>query len=110
MKILDNDTKKIIPFYNPSLGSISPGMYVDESGKEERVFIYVPYTDEELLENRKNEIRKKREEECFPIINRGTLWYDKLTDEQKIELSNWYDAWLNAPETLKVPEILTWLK
>ena len=76
----------------------------------EDIYVYVPYTDIELLENRKNEIRKKREEECFPIINRGTIWYDKLTDEQKIELSNWYDAWLNAPETLKVPEILTWLK
>lgn len=98
------------PFYNPSLGSISPEMYVSESGKEEKVFIYVPYTEEELLENRKNEIRKKREEECFPIINRGTLWYNKLTDEQKIELSNWYDAWLNAPETLKIPEILSWIK
>lgn len=51
-------------------------------------------TKEEIL----NIIRSTRESECFPIINRGSLWYDKLTDEQKQELSEWYENWLNTPQ------------
>lgn len=58
---------------------------------------------------RKNEIRARREKECFSYVNRGTLWYNKLTPEQDIELQNWYDAWLEAPETLIIPKKLEWL-
>lgn len=31
-------------------------------------------------------LRLKRQQECFPIINRGQLWYNKLTEEQIQEL------------------------
>jgi hypothetical protein len=55
------------------------------------------------------EIKARREKECFPIINRGQLWYDRLTEAQKTELASWYQAWLDAPETLIVPEVPTWL-
>ena len=58
---------------------------------------------------RKNEIRARREKECFSYVNRGTLWYNKLTPEQDIEFQNWYDAWLEAPETLIIPKKLEWL-
>ena len=27
------------------------------------------------------ELREQRKEECFPIINRGSLWFDRLTEE-----------------------------
>lgn len=54
-------------------------------------------------------LRKRREKECFPIINRGALWYEKLTDEQKTELSAWYEAWLDAPETGTAPTAPVWL-
>lgn len=54
-------------------------------------------------------IRHRRETECFPIINRGSLWYDSLTAEQKAELATWYQAWLDAPETLVVPQKPSWL-
>lgn len=60
-------------------------------------------------EYRKNEIRVRREKECFSYINRGALWYNKLTPEQDAELQTWYDAWLEAPETLVIPEKLEWL-
>lgn len=59
---------------------------------------------------RLSNIRLQRETECFPVINRGELWYAKLSDEQKAELSAWYEAWLNAPQTLVIPETLEWLK
>ena len=59
-----------------------------------------------------------REEECFVYINRGELWYNKLTEEQKQELESWYQAWLDVTkETNKdengdyiIPQKPSWLK
>lgn len=55
------------------------------------------------------ELRLKREIECFPIINRGKLWYDKLTNSQLEELDKWYNDWLNVTETLIEPSKPAWL-
>lgn len=55
------------------------------------------------------ELRNQREEECFSVINRGALWYDRLTEEQKQELSAWYQAWLDAPQTSVIPTKPAWL-
>lgn len=54
-------------------------------------------------------LRLKRETICFSYINRGYLWYSKLTDEQKNELSTWYQAWLDVTETRVIPETPEWL-
>ncbi len=54
-------------------------------------------------------IRERRERECFPVINRGQLWYARLTEEQAAELSEWYQAWLDATSTRVVPEKPAWL-
>lgn len=54
-------------------------------------------------------LRQERARICFPVINRGKLWYNTLTPEQTSELKNWYFKWLNAPETLKVPVTPTWI-
>lgn len=62
-------------------------------------------TDEELL----HEFRRQREIECFPIVNRGKLWYNCLTDEQLAELQDWYFAWLNVTETKVIPIRPKWL-
>lgn len=56
-----------------------------------------------------NAIRKKRVKVCFPVINRGELWYRRLTNEQYGELTEWYEKWLDAPQTLVVPDNLPWL-
>lgn len=61
------------------------------------------------LEAEKNDIRERRNTECFPIINRGKFWYDGLTEEKKAELLRWYHDWLDAPETLSVPTRPEWL-
>ncbi len=50
------------------------------------------------------ELRARRESECFPVINRGQLWYDRLTEGQKSKLSAWYQAWLDVTETKEAPE------
>lgn len=55
-------------------------------------------------------IRYLRERECFSVINRGSLWYDTLTDEQKEELKVWYHDWLDVTETKIVPDKPIWLK
>lgn len=57
----------------------------------------------------KGRLKNRRQLECFPIINRGVLWYNKLSNEQYIELRNWYNAWLNVTETLVVPKEPDWL-
>ena len=62
------------------------------------------------LEKKQDAIRVHREEICFPIINRGSAWYDTLTKEQYNELLAWYNAWLDATETLIEPEPPEWLK
>lgn len=54
-------------------------------------------------------LRVQREKVCFPIINRGTLWYDCLSDEQKDELAVWYHAWLSVTDTRFIPEMPEWL-
>ena len=54
-------------------------------------------------------IRKRRELECFPVINRGVLWYNCLTFEQRSELNGWYHSWLNATETGVIPSKPEWL-
>ena len=55
------------------------------------------------------DLREKREHDCFPIINRGKLWYDKLSQSQMDELEQWYQAWLDVTKTLIVPEPPAWI-
>lgn len=62
-------------------------------------------SDEQVLMN----LRSQREVECFPIINRGKLWYDNLTESQLIELKEWYNAWLDVTETKVIPTRPSWL-
>ena len=63
----------------------------------------------EQAEAAKGAYRKRREVECFPVINRGQLWYDTLTEGQKSELSAWYQAWLDGTNTQTIPEKPEWL-
>lgn len=54
-------------------------------------------------------LRKDRETICFPIVNRGKLWYNTLTKDELIELEKWYHDWLNVTETLIVPNAPSFL-
>ena len=60
-------------------------------------------------ENAVKALRGQREKECFPIINRGALWYETLSEAQKNELKNWYNAWLCVTETMTPPDKPSWL-
>lgn len=75
--------------------------------KDGRPYVKLPDDiDERMADN----IRITRSALCFPIINRGALWYDKLTAKQKTELEEWYQGWLDAPETKVIPEKPEWLE
>lgn len=63
----------------------------------------------DLEERNRESIRGRRGFECFTVINRGQCWYDKLTEEQKTELTLWYEGWLNAPQTGDIPERPAWI-
>lgn len=86
----------------------------DEKGRRFQITNIPNPTVEEILED----IRNRRDSECFSYINRGELWYNRLTEEQKQELQTWYQAWLDVTkETNKnedgkyiIPTKPTWLK
>ena len=61
-------------------------------------------------ESFRQELRDKRNVECFAIIDRSPLWYDSLTSTQLKELKEWYEAWLNITDTLQIPEKPDWLR
>ena len=60
-------------------------------------------------EEQKEEYRRRRETECFSVINRGQLWYEGVSLSQLLELRSWYKAWLNVTDTMVVPERPSWL-
>ena len=64
---------------------------------------------EEQAETAKSAYRQRRQTECFPVINRGRLWYDTLTEEQLSELKTWYQAWLDGTNTQTIPVLPEWL-
>ena len=75
----------------------------------EDIQVYIPYTPEELAERELTVLRGRRASECFPVVNRGKLWYDRLTSDQEIELSDWYNAWLDVTETKSIPDRPAWV-
>ena len=61
-------------------------------------------------EQLKKQLRAVRERVCFPVINRGPLWYDTLSAAQRDELAVWYRAWLDVTHTMQVPKTPVWLQ
>ncbi len=56
-----------------------------------------------------NNLRDRRTLECFEVVNRGAVWYERLSENQKAELAEWYQAWLDVTQTKVVPERPAWL-
>nr|DAO14658.1 MAG TPA: hypothetical protein [Caudoviricetes sp.] len=61
------------------------------------------------LSEKQDEIRIRRERECYSVINRGQLWYEGVSISRLVELRQWYRAWLDAPATMVIPERPSWL-
>ena len=76
---------------------------------EEQDYVTVklrPHWQEEQIDR----LREERQRVCFPIINRGSLWYKRLTPEQTEELEVWYQAWLDVTDTKVKPEMPLFLQ
>ena len=43
------------------------------------------------------DLRKLRVAECFSVIDRSKIWWDTLSEQQVIEIKDWYNEWLNIP-------------
>lgn len=91
--------------YNMLRQVLTTGQIIKDFGDHYEI-VDIPLPTEAQI---KQEIRIKRETECFTIINRGQLWYNKLSEPQKQELQTWYQAWLDAPTTLQIPTKPSWL-
>lgn len=77
------------------------GEIVNDGGTKRSILAY--------NETLKGELRNRRELECFSVVNRGQVWYDSLSEQQRGELAVWYNAWLNVTDTLEIPERPSWL-
>lgn len=90
---------------------------IDTFADEFRAYKYVNgqlVLDSAKLEELNNEylvdeLRQKRERNCFMYVNRGELWYSRLSNAQKEELDIWYQAWLDVTETKVIPNKPEWL-
>lgn len=70
---------------------------------------YISAKENHDKETFKDYIRARRKQECFPVVNRGLCWYNFLSGEQLAELKAWNRAWLDAPETGIIPDMLPWI-
>lgn len=102
---IDKDYGKRADFCNDN-GLIIAEIEPDEKGRRFQIQEVPPPSEEEFLE----ELRYRRDVECFSVINRGQLWYYTLTEEQRQDLEYWYLEWLDVTETKTIPEKPTWLK
>ena len=84
--------KEAVEFANKN-GYIITEIEPDENGRRFQIQSFI-LTKEEVLDL----LRTRREEECFPIINRGSLWFEQLTEAQKAELKTWYKSWLDITD------------
>jgi hypothetical protein len=55
-------------------------------------------------------LRFAREVECFKFLNKSPMWFNRLTESQQAELTEWYQAWLDVTETQVIPTKPEWLK
>ena len=80
-----------------------------DSGKV--VFDEVRYL-KRMSEINKENLRLKREDECFSVVNRGDIWYETYvnTPQREREFKSWYKAWLDVTETLIIPTKPSWIK
>lgn len=68
-------------------------------------------TFSQVLLTNDNNLKNLRETLCFRLIdNRSQMWYNRLTEQQKQELNDWYQAWLDVTETKIIPIKPEWLK
>ncbi len=97
---MDKDDYHIVNGYNGAL------FFVDYTKTDE----YKQKAENFCREAEINELRHRRTTECFSVVNRGAVWYERLTDKQRQELETWYQAWLDVTDTKVIPTNPIWLE
>jgi hypothetical protein len=100
----DNEYYKVVAFCNENNLAIVE-LDEDEFGRRFQIKPFPKPNEEDVLTG----LRQQRIDECFSIVNRGSLWYNTLTEDQINELNEWYKKWLDVTQTKEIPEKLTWL-
>lgn len=77
--------------------------FIPEHEEKENIYVYIPYTLEELIDKQKQELRKWRQQ-IFEIID-CAVWYDMLTLNEKEEVKRFRLGLLDITKTLLKPEI-----
>lgn len=98
-KEMERSEYRIVNGYN---GALFFADYTETEEYKEKAAAFKAAAEIEML-------RHRREVECFALVNRGALWYERLTVPQKVELEHWYAAWLDVTETKVIPEKPGWL-
>ena len=96
------------PPYNYSFVEVNKEDFEQSDFNDDLTFSIEKYNTRKL-NAQKDTLRLQREIKCFPVINRGQLWYNTLTEQQKAELKEWYIAWLDVTDTLVIPNKPNWL-
>ena len=65
--------------------------------------------EETPTEELKEELRQRRQNECFYYTDRAG-WMMSLTEAQLKEIMEWRNKWLDAPKILEAPEKPKWLE
>lgn len=97
---MDKDDYRIVNGYNGAL------FFADYTKTDE----YKQKAENFCREAEINELRHRRTTECFSVVNRGAVWYERLTDKQRQELETWYQAWLDVTDTKVIPTNPIWLE
>lgn len=122
MKFIINDNRLIDAHTNwtERMGALTPEEFADQIGgvvavvpdtydsknisiecftsNNEGVYTFSTQLYNEHINSKKMDyIRRKRNFECFRVVNRGQLWYNSLSQDERDELQEWYNAWLVLP-------------
>ena len=76
---------------------------VEAHDEYEDIQVYIPYTADELLNKKQEELRAWRQD-YFAVID-AAVWYDCLTEEEKAEVRAFRYALLDITTTLTKPTI-----
>lgn len=84
--------------------NVFPDYHAWKYNEQEDTFTLVPILSEHM-------IRSRRQTECFSIIDtKSRLWWDSLSPTNYSIIKQWYQDWLDAPATKKIPELPEILK
>lgn len=103
MRIFNENKTEVIPYYDIEKGTIVPDVIINESGNSEKIFRFVPYTDVEIDEKRKNSLRENRRVllEAFDKWEKAVL---RGREKDDTSIMNWYRDLLNLVESAFLDE------